>query len=57
MLSRQGELTKRQLEHVAGKRTLAKLLAKGWIEITAPDTFRSTAAGVAAMKTKIPLGS
>ena len=48
---RGGELHKRQLQPAAV--TINKMMAKGWIEVTEPSTYRITAAGIAAMKAKI----
>jgi hypothetical protein len=49
---RGGELHQKQLQPATV--TNNKMIAKGWIEITEPSTYRITAAGVAAMKAKIP---
>jgi len=42
--------------HPAGKKTIAGMVAKGWIEQVehADATFRVTPAGEAALKAKIP---
>jgi hypothetical protein len=43
--------------HPAGKKTIANMMAKGWIEKQVDDagtTFRITPAGEAALKAKIP---
>jgi hypothetical protein len=41
-----------------GGRTIARILAKGWIEVIGnPETYRITPQGVAALKAKIPLSS
>jgi hypothetical protein len=49
---RGGELHKRQFQPAAV--TINRMIAKGWIEVPAASTFRITAAGLAAMKAKIP---
>jgi len=42
--------------HPTGKRTVAGMIAKGWIEkrVNGGETFRITPAGEAALKAKIP---
>jgi hypothetical protein len=49
---RGGELHKRRLQPATA--TINKMIAKGWIEITEPSTYRISPAGIAAMKSKIP---
>lgn len=49
---RGGELHKRRLQPAAV--TINKMIAKGWIEVTEPSTYRISSAGIAAMKSKIP---
>jgi hypothetical protein len=54
MLRFQGELTQEQLQSAAGKSTLDSMVAKGWIEVVKPRTYRITTEGIAAMVAKIP---
>jgi predicted transcriptional regulator of viral defense system len=51
-----GELPLKELRPVA-RATLAKMVAKNWIERVGPGTYRITPAGKAALKAKLPVNS
>jgi Mn-dependent DtxR family transcriptional regulator len=53
LLRDRGELRANQL-YPTGKAMIVRLEAKGWIEAAEPETYRLTAAGLAAMKAPIP---